>query len=95
MSWLGIDIGTSGVETSLMSETQDILASATASLDVSRPHPDWSEQDPHHWWVAVQSTLDDLSKSHAQLMKNVRGIGLSGHMHGATLIDKSDQVLRP
>ena len=95
MTWLGIDIGTSGVKTIVLDETQSILASTTAPLEVARPYPGWSEQCPDDWWDAVKATLDTLSKSHPNALHSVRGIGLSGHMHGATLIGKNDKVLRP
>ncbi len=94
-TWLGIDLGTSSVKTILIDEAQHVLASAHAALDVSRPNPGWSEQDPAHWWRATEATMDELAAKHADLMANVRGIGLSGHMHGATLIDGNDTVLRP
>ena len=94
-TWLGIDLGTSGVKTLMMDSAQTVVASAHAALSVSRPHPGWSEQAPEDWWAATQATLDELAKTHPDLMAQVRGIGLSGQMHGATLLDASDKVLRP
>ncbi len=93
--FLGIDIGTSGVKTVLMDEQQEILASASSELGVSRPQSGWSEQNPEHWLTATANTLDALKQSHPQALAAVQGIGLSGQMHGATLLDKADQVLRP
>ncbi|MFK7889394.1 MAG: xylulokinase [Granulosicoccus sp.] len=93
--YLGIDLGTSGVKTVLMTEDQQILASSSSELSVSRPHDGWSEQDPEHWVSAVQATLDDLKASHAKALQAVRGIGLSGQQHGATLLDNKDNVIRP
>lgn len=95
MFWLGIDIGTSGVKTVIMDEHQVIVASAHAGLDVQRPHPGWSEQVPEDWWTAVCATMDELAGSHSEKMAEIRGIGLSGHMHGATLLDAAGTVLRP
>ncbi|MEM6384766.1 MAG: xylulokinase [Pseudomonadota bacterium] len=94
-TWLGIDLGTSSVKTILIDESQRVLASANAPMEVSRPQPNWSEQAPEDWWRAAQTTLDELAAQHPSHMANVQGIGLSGHMHGATLLDSSDQVLRP
>ncbi len=94
-TWLGIDLGTSSVKTVIINEAQEVLASAHAPLDVSRPKPGWSEQDPADWWRATEATMDELASKHSELMAGVRGIGLSGHMHGATLIDANDTVLRP
>ena len=94
-TYLGIDIGTSSVKSILVSENQNILAEAHSPLTVSRPHPIWSEQDPRDWWTATQATLDQLAASNPTEMQGVAGIGLSGHMHGATLLGADDQVLRP
>jgi xylulokinase len=93
--YLGIDVGTSSVKAVLIDEGQKTIASETAPLEVSRPHSGWSEQNPDDWWTATGDVLDRLVRAHAKAMSAVRGIGLSGHMHGATLIDKSDKPLRP
>ncbi|WDR01839.1 xylulokinase [Devosia algicola] len=95
-SFLGIDIGTSGVKALLITEDGAIIGEATApAREPVRPHPGWSEQDPADWWSATLAAIDSLSKTHTQALAAVRGIGLSGHMHGATLLDKNDEVLRP
>ena len=83
--FIGIDIGTSGVKTLLIDETQNIVASSQAALTVSRPHFGWSEQNPDDWVQATQSTLDEIKHNHPKELSAVRGIGLSGQMHGATL----------
>jgi xylulokinase len=93
--FLGIDIGTTSVKSVLIDDRQSMIATATAAVVVSRPHPGWSEQDPSDWWRATAATLDELVKSHPAAMAKVAGIGLSGHMHGATLLGTDDKVLRP
>ena len=93
--FLGIDLGTSGVKTILMDENQKVLATKSASIAVSRPRPGWSEQNAEDWWTATQHTLDALKGERPGQMTAVKGIGLSGHMHGATLLDAEDKVLRP
>ncbi|MBD9373610.1 xylulokinase [Rhizobium sp. ARZ01] len=93
--YLGLDLGTSGVKAMLIDGDQRIVASASGALDVSRPHPGWSEQDPADWISATEEAIDALKASHPAELAAVRGIGLSGQMHGATLLDKHDQVLRP
>jgi xylulokinase len=90
--YIGLDLGTSGLKGILISQTQQVLAEATAPLTVQRPHDGWSEQSPSDWITAAESVLDQLA---AHGLSQVRGIGLSGHMHGATLLDASDQVVRP
>ncbi|OHV75525.1 xylulokinase [Ensifer sp. LCM 4579] len=93
--YLGLDLGTSGVKAMLIDDDQRIIGSASAGLDVSRPHPGWSEQDPADWVRAANEAIGGLKAAHPQALAAVRGIGLSGQMHGATLLDKQDAVLRP
>jgi xylulokinase len=90
--FLGIDLGTSSVKAAVVDEQQRIVAQASAALTVQRPHPLWSEQDPESWWRA---TLDAIGSLPGEVRDAVRGIGLSGQMHGAVLLDAADQVLRP
>ncbi|MCT8997684.1 xylulokinase [Chelativorans intermedius] len=93
--YLGIDLGTSGVKALVIDEAQTVVASATGALTVSRPHAGWSEQDPADWIRATQEALATLKRSHGKALAAVRGIGLSGQMHGATLLDAADTSLRP
>ena len=93
--FVGIDIGTTSVKSVLMTEDGTLHASASFPVPVSRPRGGWSEQDPEHWWQAVCDTLDALAAAEPRLMAGVTGIGLSGHMHGATLLGEGDAVLRP
>ena len=93
--YVGIDCGTSGVKSVLMDAAQTIVAAASAPLEVARPHEAWSEQDPDSWTEAIAATFAELAASRPREMGAVRGIGLSGHMHGATLLDAADEVLRP
>lgn len=93
--YIGIDLGTSGVKAILIDESQRIIGSASASLSVSRPQTGWSEQDPQSWLEATDSALSALAGDHSREMAGVKGIGLSGQMHGATFLDSADNVLRP
>jgi xylulokinase len=93
--YLGLDLGTSGVKAMLIDGDQKIFGSANGALDISRPHPGWSEQDPAHWIRATEDAIAGLKASHPNELAAVRGIGLSGQMHGATLLDADDKVLRP
>jgi xylulokinase len=93
--YLGIDLGTSGVKALLIDGDQRIIGSASGAMDVSRPHPGWSEQDPAHWIRATEEAIAGLKAAHPKELAAVKGIGLSGHMHGATLLDDNDKVLRP
>ncbi len=93
--YLGLDLGTSGVKALLIDGDQRIIGSANGALEVSRPHPGWSEQDPADWIKASETAISGLKAAHAKELAAVKGIGLSGQMHGATLVDASGAVLRP
>lgn len=93
--YLGIDLGTSGVKAVLIDDDQALVGQGTAPLDVSRPQPLWSEQDPQAWWRATLAAVALLKAECPAALAAVKGIGLSGQMHGATLLDAEDQVLRP
>lgn len=93
--YLGIDLGTTGVKIVLMNQEQAVIDTFTAPLTVTRPQPLWSEQDPAAWWTATQAALDHLHQKHPNAFKALSAIGLSGQMHGATLLDTHDQPLRP
>ena len=92
--YIGIDIGTSGVKIVVVDDREQVLASATHRLTVSRPRRLWSEQHPDQWWEAVSSCFDQLHAEHAPLLARTRGIGLSGQMLGPVLIDRHDRPVR-
>ena len=87
MTTVGIDIGTSSVKVALVAADDRLVAYANRALAVSRPHSGWSEQDPHAWWDAVVACMDELRATHGAALAGASAIGLSGQMHGATLLD--------
>lgn len=91
--YIGIDLGTSGVKAILLNEQGDVVASQTEKLTVSRPHPLWSEQDPEQWWLATDRAVKALAQQHS--LSEVKALGIAGQMHGATLLDEQQKVLRP
>jgi xylulokinase len=93
--YLGLDLGTSAVKAMLIDGDQSVVGSASAPLEVARPHPGWSEQNPRDWIAGAERAIAALRATHARELAAVRGIGLSGQMHGATLLDESDEPLRP
>ncbi|MGI3185656.1 xylulokinase [Nioella aestuarii] len=93
--YLGLDLGTSGLRAVLVDAAGTLVAAAEHAAPVSHPAPGHSEQDPAHWIDCCRAAVAKLKAEASQALSAVRGIGLSGHMHGATLVDASDNVLRP
>ena len=93
--FLGVDLGTSAVKALLLDENDAVVAQGTAALDVSRPQPLWSEQDPEAWWTALNDAVGQIREANPKALGAARSVGLSGQMHGATLLDAKDEVLRP
>ncbi len=90
--YLGLDLGTSGLKGVVVDSAQKIVAEATAPLSLSRPQEGWSEQTPADWIAAAEQVFRALPPA---ILPALKGIGLSGQMHGATLLDSADNVLRP
>ncbi|MCA6243757.1 MAG: xylulokinase [Phenylobacterium sp.] len=89
---IGLDLGTSGAKAVALDDSGVIQAQAMAPLFVSRPQPLWSEQDPQDWIAATRTAIRSLPDT---VRRRTRAIGLSGQMHGATLLDAEDKPLRP
>jgi xylulokinase len=92
---IGIDLGTSSVKALLMDENGKVLASQEVSYPLYNPNPGWAEQNPDEWWQATQVALRKLSQDIHELSATVLGIGLSGQMNGAVLLDERFQAIRP
>src|SRR5271157_238581 len=92
---LGIDIGTSGTKTLAIDDRGTILASALAEYPCSHPNPGWSEQDPELWWDATIKTVQSVLAAATFAPADVKGIGLSGQMHGSVFLDQAGAVIRP
>ena len=92
--YLGIDIGTSGTKALVCRENGQILATATAEHPSYHPKPGWSEQQPEDWWKSsVESTKAAIAKAKVAASE-IKGVGLSGQMHGSVFLDKNHRVLR-
>lgn len=91
---IGIDLGTSGTKTVLFSEDGAAVASATVEYPLHQPQNGWAEQDPADWWDACVKTLREVMAKSGVEPKAVRGIGLSGQMHGLVMLDGDGEVLR-
>jgi len=94
-TFLGLDVGTSSVKALLVDADQRTLAEASTPLDVSRPQPLWSEQNPDDWVEGVEAAVQTLRRRAPEAFARLAGVGLSGHMHGATFLDAAGRPLRP
>ena len=92
-TYIGIDLGTSGVKLLLMDREGNILRKVTKEYGISFPNPGWSEQDPRDWYNSslsgIRELLDGMDPS------SVNGIGIGGQMHGLVILDENDEVIRP
>ena len=91
--FLGLDIGTSGAKAIICDGDGTIVASALAEYPISSPHPLWSEQHPADWWQGAQDAIRTVAQ--AVDATRIRGIGLTGQMHGAVFLDDAHHVIRP
>ena len=94
--WLGIDVGTGGTRALLVDEAGQVRHSATAPHeDVRMERPLWAEQRPENWWDAARRAIRGVLAEAKAGGKDIRGVGLSGQMHGLVMLDASNQVIRP
>lgn len=96
MSYLmGVDVGTTGTKALLGNEEGKILARSVKEYPLSTPRPNWAEQDPGDWWKATVTSIRKVIKDSGVDSRDIKGLGLSGQMHGAVVINKDYKVLRP
>src|SRR5450755_4052992 len=96
MYWMGIDVGTGGTRALLVDEGGVVKAAFTAPHeDMRMEQPLWAEQRPENWWDAARIAIRGVLHESGVEGADVTGIGLSGQMHGLTLLDASDQIVRP
>ena len=92
---IGIDLGTSGIKAVLIEDLTRVIAVAAEPVAVSRPKVGYSEQDADLWVQTVFTCLDRLAAEAPREMAAVRGIGLSGQMLCALILDEGLRPLRP
>lgn len=91
---IGVDLGTSGTKTVLFAEDGTVAASCTIEYPLYQPQNGWAEQDPLDWWNAVCGTTKAVVAKAGISASEIKGVGLSGQMHGLVMLDKSGNVLR-
>ncbi len=92
---MGIDISTTGVKALIMSPDGKVIAGANTEQPLSTPHPLWSEQDPADWWRSAVTSIKLALAQSGLSGDQISAIGLTGQMHGLTLLDENGAVLRP
>ena len=93
---LGIDVGTGGTRALVIDERGGIVASATAEhAPFASPETGWAEQDPHDWWRATREAVAQVLRQPGVSADAIKAVGFSGQMHGSTLLDSHDEVVRP
>jgi len=96
MYWIGIDVGTGGTRALLVDQGGRVVAGCTAPHeDMRMERPLWAEQRPENWWDATRQAIRGVLAASGASGSDVRGIGLSGQMHGLVLLDEADHVIRP
>jgi xylulokinase len=93
--YLGIDVSTTGAKALLIDASGEVVSTATTPLPLSTPRPLWSEQDPHDWWNGIVASIRAALAGANATGADVKAIGLTGQMHGLTLLDAQGEVLRP
>lgn len=96
MKLLGIDVGTGGTRAVGIDEKGKVVASATAEhAPFASLRTGWAEQDPRDWWRATIEAVRAVLAQPGISAEEIGGVGFSGQMHGATLLDEGGEVLRP
>ncbi len=91
---LGVDVGTSGTKAVAVDASGAVVASALIEYPLYSPKPNWAEQDPADWKRAAIQALAKLASDLGSRVKDVKGLGLTGQMHGSVFLDANGQVLR-
>jgi len=91
---LGIDLGTSSVRVIIIDENSKICGISGMEYPISAPKKDWAEQDPEIWWKATRETIQKVLLDVNISSCDIKGIGLSGQMHGTVFMGRNNLPLR-
>ena len=90
---LGVDLGTSGTKTVLFDTEGHVMASATVEYPLYQPQNGWAEQDANDWWEAAKTTIQSVLRDSGVDAADVKGLGISGQMHGLVLLDEEGEEI--
>ncbi len=93
--FIGIDASTTATKALLINEKGDVIGVAATEYGFETPQPLWSEQDPHLWWQGAVNSIQQVLAKTGITGDDIKGLGLTGQMHGLVLLDKDGLVLRP
>ena len=91
---IGIDLGTSATKTVLFDENGTVIASASKEYPLYQPQNGWAEQDPEDWKNAALETIAKVVKESGVDREDIKGLGISGQMHGLVMLDENNEVIR-
>ncbi|OMF90688.1 xylulokinase [Paenibacillus sp. FSL R7-0337] len=92
---IGVDLGTSAVKTVLVDPQGKVAFEHSEAYPLSRPQPNWSEQNPEDWVKGTIASLKRLMEVSGAKPGQIDGISFSGQMHGLVLVDGEGKALRP
>lgn len=93
--FIGIDIGTSGAKAVLINVEGEIITTVTNNYPMQNPHPLWAEQNPEDWWKATKKSISEIIQKNKINAENIKGLGLTGQMHGLVSLDKNGNIVYP
>lgn len=93
--YLGIDLGTTGLKALLIQEDGTICGMGYQKYPILIPTAGFAEQEPQDWWLALRKALAQALCNSGVSVGEIKGIGLSGQMHGMVLTGKNDELLYP
>jgi xylulokinase len=92
---IGIDASTTATKAVLIDESGAVRGIGVSEYGFDVPHPLWSEQAPSLWWDGAIAAVRSVLASSGVAGADVVAIGLTGQMHGAVLLGRGGEVLRP
>ncbi len=93
--FVGIDTSTTATKAILINGQGEVIKVASTEYPFDTPQPLWSEQHPDLWWNGTVNSIRRVLADSGLDGTAVKGIGLTGQMHGLVLLDAAGKVLRP